>query len=64
MDFQSYALYPYTTVAANTALPLEMRRPSALQRLPFLGVILPGTRAAQDLIARDVQAVASHGNAA
>jgi len=59
MVFQSYALYPYMTVAANIALPLEMRRLSALQRLPFLGAILPGTRAARDLIARDVEAVAS-----
>ncbi|MFN7332264.1 MAG: ATP-binding cassette domain-containing protein, partial [bacterium] len=44
MVFQSYALYPYMTVAANIALPLEMRRLSALQRLPLLGRLMPGAR--------------------
>lgn len=42
MVFQSYALYPHMTVAANMALPLRMRRLSALQRFPFLGRLLPG----------------------
>jgi ABC-type sugar transport system ATPase subunit len=37
MVFQSYALYPYMTVAENIALPLTMRRLSAWQRLPLLG---------------------------
>ncbi len=43
MVFQNYALYPYMTVAENMALPLVMRRFSALQRLPLLGRLLPGT---------------------
>ncbi|WFU14872.1 ABC transporter ATP-binding protein [Bradyrhizobium sp. CB3481] len=43
MVFQSYALYPHMTVASNMALPLRMRRLSAVQRLPFLGRLLPGT---------------------
>lgn len=43
MVFQSYALYPHLTVASNMALPLRMRQLSALQRLPLLGGLLPGT---------------------
>ncbi|MHC2440283.1 ABC transporter ATP-binding protein [Bradyrhizobium sp. USDA 4451] len=43
MVFQSYALYPHMSVASNMALPLRMRRLSALQRLPVLGRLLPGT---------------------
>ncbi|MDL2401676.1 ABC transporter ATP-binding protein [Rhizobium mayense] len=46
MVFQSYALYPHMTVAANMALPLRMRRLSAWQRLPIVGRFLPGTRRA------------------
>ncbi|WP_420965414.1 ABC transporter ATP-binding protein [Bradyrhizobium sp. B120] len=44
MVFQSYALYPHMTVAANMALPLRMRQLNAWQRLPMLGWVLPGTR--------------------
>ncbi|WP_429033944.1 ABC transporter ATP-binding protein [Bradyrhizobium sp. I1.14.4] len=43
MMFQSYALYPHMSVASNLALPLRMCRLSALQRLPFLGRLLPRT---------------------
>ncbi|WP_404655846.1 ABC transporter ATP-binding protein [Bradyrhizobium sp. USDA 336] len=43
MVFQSYALYPHMSVASNIALPLRMRRLSALQRLPLLGRLLPTT---------------------
>jgi multiple sugar transport system ATP-binding protein len=46
MVFQSYALYPHLTVAANMALPLRMRQLSAWQRLPLVGRLLPGTAAA------------------
>lgn len=45
MVFQSYALYPYMTVAENIGLPLQMRRLSRAQRLPLIGASLPGTRA-------------------
>lgn len=58
MVFQSYALYPHMTVAANLALPLQMRRMSAVQRLPLLGRLMPGARAASESIARDVCDVA------
>jgi multiple sugar transport system ATP-binding protein len=58
MVFQSYALYPYMTVRQNIALPLEMRRLSALQRLPLLGRLLPGTRRRRRAIAEDVAAAA------
>ncbi len=59
MVFQSYALYPYMTVAANIALPLEMRRLSALQRLPLLGRLMPGARPLRASISRDVVATAA-----
>jgi multiple sugar transport system ATP-binding protein len=59
MVFQSYALYPYMTVAANIALPLEMRRLSALQRFPLLGRLMPGARTVRDSISRDVFATAA-----
>ncbi len=58
MVFQSYALYPYMTVAENIALPLIMRRLSMAQRLPVLGRLLPGTSAAKAAIAADVAAAA------
>ncbi|MBR0641254.1 ABC transporter ATP-binding protein [Plastoroseomonas hellenica] len=58
MVFQSYALYPYMTVRQNIALPLEMRRLSALQRLPLLGRLLPGTQLRRRAIAEDVAAAA------
>ncbi|WP_043834207.1 ABC transporter ATP-binding protein [Muricoccus aerilatus] len=58
MVFQSYALYPHLTVEENIAVPLAMRRLNAAQRLPFLGTLLPGTRAARDTIMRDVRQAA------
>jgi multiple sugar transport system ATP-binding protein len=58
MVFQSYALYPYMTVAQNIGLPLEMRRLSMLQRLPLVGRILPGASKARAAIDTDVKAVA------
>jgi len=57
MVFQSYALYPYMTVGQNVALPLEMRRLSAWQRVPVLGRMISG--AARRAIAADVAAVAA-----
>jgi len=58
MVFQSYALYPHMTVAENIGLPLTMRRMNAWQRLPVLGALLPGTRAARKSIAKDVSEAA------
>src|SRR5262245_43511531 len=58
MVFQSYALYPYMTVAENLALPLEMRRLTRMARLPLLGRWLPGARPIRQQIAHDVRAVA------
>ena len=58
MVFQSYALYPYMTVAQNIGLPLEMRRLSMLQRLPGVGRLVPGTRTARAAIDTDVKVVA------
>ena len=59
MVFQSYALYPYMTVRQNIGLPLEMRRLSALQRLPLVGRLLPGTATARRAIAEDVALAAT-----
>src|SRR5690606_37828381 len=36
MVFQSYALYPHMTVEQNTALPLVIRDPPRIERLPFM----------------------------
>jgi multiple sugar transport system ATP-binding protein len=58
MVFQSYALYPHMTVAGNIAVPLEMRRLSALRRVPVLGALLPGTSLRRRAIAQDVRRVA------
>ncbi|MDQ8732114.1 ABC transporter ATP-binding protein [Bradyrhizobium sp. LHD-71] len=58
MVFQSYALYPYMTVAENIALPLVMRRMNTWQRLPFIGRILPGTAERRRSIAAETDAVA------
>ncbi|WP_341895497.1 ABC transporter ATP-binding protein [Ferrovibrio terrae] len=59
MVFQSYALYPYMTVAQNIGLPLTMRRLTAAQRLPLIGNLLPGTRAAKTAIDAELQQVAA-----
>jgi multiple sugar transport system ATP-binding protein len=58
MVFQSYALYPYMTVAENIALPLVMRRMNAWQRLPLVGGMLPGTAARRRAIADETNTVA------
>ncbi|MDE5447014.1 ATP-binding cassette domain-containing protein [Bradyrhizobium sp. CSA207] len=54
MVFQSYALYPHMTVAANMALPLRVRRLSAWQRLPILRWIVPGTRRVSSEIEEEI----------
>ncbi len=58
MVFQSYALYPYLTVAQNISMPLVMRWLSWPQRLPLLGRWWPGTASVRERIAAEVQAVA------
>lgn len=58
MVFQSYALYPYMTVAQNLALPLVMRKLSRLQRLPLIGPWWPGARARRREIDIAVEQVA------
>ncbi len=54
MVFQNYALYPHLTVRENIAVPLAMRRLSALERLPLLGRIKPGFSQKRAAIAEDV----------
>jgi multiple sugar transport system ATP-binding protein len=58
MVFQSYALYPHMTVAANMALPLRMRRLNSWQRLPTIGRFLPGASAIAADIAAEVECTA------
>jgi multiple sugar transport system ATP-binding protein len=59
MVFQSYALYPHMTVAANMALPLKMRRLTPWQRLPVVGRLLAGTQAEIRRIEEDVRRTAA-----
>ncbi|WP_368417246.1 ABC transporter ATP-binding protein [Falsiroseomonas sp.] len=56
MVFQSYALYPHMSVRQNIALPLELRRLSAWQRVPVLGRLSGG--AIRDDIRAEVAQVA------
>ena len=58
MVFQSYALYPYMTVAENIGLPLLMRRTRPWQRLPLIRHLHPAARAASGTIAADVRRAA------
>ena len=58
MVFQSYALYPYMTVAQNMALPLIMRRLSWVQRLPLIGRWWPGSSAVRREVDDEVSQVA------
>lgn len=56
--FQSYALYPHLTVGQNIAVPLAMRRLSALERLPGYSSLSSRIRARRQDIARDVARIA------
>lgn len=58
MVFQSYALYPHLSVGENIAVPLKMRRMSALQRLPMIGGVMPGKRAKEAEIVSEVDRAA------
>lgn len=59
MVFQSYALYPHLSVFDNIAVPLRMRRLSALQRVPLLGTMIPGRAGIERDIRQDVERVAA-----
>jgi len=59
MVFQSYALYPHLTVFDNIAVPLRMRRHSALARTPLLGRLLPGRAGTERGIRAEVERVAA-----
>lgn len=58
MVFQSYALYPHLSTFDNIAVPLRMRRLSAIERLPLLGALLPSRRAKERLISADIAGIA------
>ena len=57
MVFQSYALYPHLTVEKNISVPLRMRRLNFMQRFPFIGRFIPGTKEANESINKDVDEV-------
>jgi len=59
MVFQSYALYPHMSVAANIGLPLAMQRLSLWERLPVVKHLSPRRRAVLRGIDDDVRAVAA-----
>ncbi len=59
MVFQNYALYPHLTVAQNMAVPLVMRRLSAIERLPVMRHMVPGHRGRQQGIAAAVRDAAA-----
>jgi multiple sugar transport system ATP-binding protein len=54
MVFQNYALYPHLTVSENIAVPLAMRRLSAVERFPLFGRVMPGLAQKRAAIATDV----------
>ena len=58
MVFQSYALYPHLSVFDNIAVPLRMKRLSALQRAPLVGRLMPARRRVERVIREDVERVA------
>jgi multiple sugar transport system ATP-binding protein len=59
MVFQSYALYPHLTVFDNIAVPLRMRRHSALARMPLVGRLHPGRASTERGIREEVERVAA-----
>ncbi|MFN7001619.1 MAG: ATP-binding cassette domain-containing protein, partial [Elioraea tepidiphila] len=58
MVFQSYALYPHMSVAANIASPLELRRLSLFERLPLLRWLSPRRPRVMREIMAEVRAMA------
>jgi multiple sugar transport system ATP-binding protein len=59
MVFQSYALYPHMSVAANIALPLTMQRLSLWERLPLVKHLSPRRRKVMRGIMQEVDAIAA-----
>src|SRR3954469_2405863 len=59
MVFQSYALYPHMTVAANIGLPLVMSRLKLRERLPLLRLLSSRRRAVMREIDAEVRATAA-----
>jgi multiple sugar transport system ATP-binding protein len=58
MVFQSYALYPHMSVAANIANPLELRRLKLIERLPILRWLSPRRARVMREIMSEVRAMA------
>ncbi|MEO8741424.1 MAG: ABC transporter ATP-binding protein [Casimicrobiaceae bacterium] len=59
MVFQSYALYPHMSVAANIGLPLTMQRLSLFERLPLVKHLSPRRRRVMREIIGEVDAIAT-----
>jgi len=58
MVFQNYALYPHMTVEQNMALPLVMRRLSAVERAPLVGRFVTGAKARRCAIRSEIEEAA------
>ncbi len=58
MVFQSYALYPYLSVAQNLATPLLMRDFGFWERMPLVGMFMPERSAKRDTVWAAVRDVA------
>jgi len=58
MVFQNYALYPHLTAGQNMAVPLSMRRLSAMERMPLLRRLVPGHAGRRRDIAAEVRRTA------
>jgi multiple sugar transport system ATP-binding protein len=59
MVFQSYALYPHLSVFDNIAVPLRMRRHSALARMPLVGRLHPARARTERGIREEVERVSA-----
>jgi multiple sugar transport system ATP-binding protein len=58
MVFQSYALYPHLSVAQNLATPLLMRDFGFWERMPVIGMFMPGRSAKREAMTAAVRNVA------
>lgn len=56
--FQSYALYPHLSVAQNIAIPLQLRRLNAWQRLPGATLLSAAARIEGENIVKSVRRMA------
>ena len=58
MVFQSYALYPHLSVAQNLGTPLFLRDFGFWERMPLIGMLVPGRAAKKNAVIAAVREVA------